>query len=75
MSDMPSAPIGPAHSAGDLQLLARLMQFPRVVILARGVEIEMIEEFAQHVRRDAGISVPLSIPGAFGSPVNAVAIR
>ena len=31
------------------------------VILARGVEIEMIEEFAQHVRRDAGISVPLSI--------------
>jgi hypothetical protein len=47
--------------AGELQIIARLMQFPRVVVAAGDLEGAVIEELGEHVEGDPGVGVALGV--------------
>src|ERR1039458_7597513 len=67
MNDRDEQPTPRTLSAGDQGKRARLMQFPRVPVVAAGdVEVAMVEEFGEHVDRDARIGVPLGVGGPGG---------
>jgi hypothetical protein len=74
-SDRTPNPIEVGRSAGDLQFLARLMQFPRVGVAHGGVQQGVTADFRGDARRHAPTGICIVIWLASMSPTTHVGIQ